>query len=153
MVGQIWTDPELVFNTTDILAMLLSNPLPSSPVLEMMVGSERARWTQFPDVIRVFRGHVPALEERLSWILRPEIAMDWACLGEPRTASNNAEPLSELMRSLCLPVVTTGVVQKSQIIAFIDRRKEDEVLVNPQFVRDRQSFEVFRDCQPDEHYG
>jgi len=42
-------------------------------------------------------------------------------------------------------MVTMGTVKKSKIAAYVNRRNEDEILVNSDFVRDRQTFDVTRE--------
>ena len=142
LAGQIWTDPDLLTNTCDVLTLLFNGPLPSSPIASFMVDSERQRLAELPDEIRVFRGHVPVLEQHCSWTLNPVVALDWACRGVAQGGIPNSESFTDTERQFWMPVVTIGTVKKSQIMAFVDRRGEEEILVDPQYVKNRQTFNV-----------
>ncbi len=142
IAGQIWADPELLTNTCDVLKMLFDGPLPSSPIASFMVDSERQRLAELPDEIRVFRGHVPVLEQRSSWTLNPVVALDWACRRVAQGGIPNYESFTDTERQFWMPVVTIGTVKKSQLMAFVDRRGEDEILVDPQYVKNRTTFNV-----------
>ena len=54
----------------------------------------------------------------------------------------NSESFTDTERQFWMPVVTIGTVKKSQIMAFVDRRGEEEILVDPQYVKNRTKFNV-----------
>ena len=142
IAGQIWTDPELPTNTCDVLAMLFKGPLPSFPIASFMVESELQRLEELPDEIQVIRGHIPILEQHSSWTLDPVVALDWACRRVAQGGIPNSELFTDTERQIWMPVVTIGTVKKSQTMAFVNRRGEDEILVNPLCVKDRTTFNV-----------
>ncbi len=142
LAGQIWSDPELLSNTCDVLARLFNGHLPSFPIASFMVARERQQLAELPDEIQVFRGHVPVLEQHSSWTLNPVVALDWACRRVAQGGIPNVESFTDTERQFWMPVVTIGTVKKSQIMAFVDRRGEDEILVDPQYVKNRTTFNV-----------
>ena len=107
-----------------------------------MVARERQQLAELPDEIQVFRGHVPVLEQHSSWTLNPVVALDWACRRVAQGGIPNVESFTDTERQFWMPVVTIGTVKKSQIMAFVDRRGEDEILVDPQYVKNRTTFNV-----------
>lgn len=83
LVGQIWTDPELLWHTSDAFQSLLVRALPGSPIDALMIESEFKRLAELPEILQVFRGHVCTLDGGVSWTLNPNVALDWACRNEP----------------------------------------------------------------------
>jgi hypothetical protein len=142
LAGEIWTDPELVTNTCDVLTRLLGGLLPSTAIDEFMTPGERSRLSELPDEVRLFRGHVPVLEHRPSWTINPIVALDWALLRIDKLSKFEIENPAEPVVQFCLPMVTIGTALKEHIVAFVDRRGEDEILIHPQHVTDRRSFLV-----------
>jgi hypothetical protein len=148
IAGQVWTDPELISNTCDILITILDAPLPPFPHTSFMVDEECEQLAELPHEIQVLRGHVPVLEQRSSWTLDPLVALDWACRRVTEGAMLNADSYTDMERQFFMPVVTIGTVKRSQVFAFVSRRGESEILVNPEYVTDRKTFEVI--YTPDE---
>ena len=143
IIGHLWTDPEILANTSDALRLLLRMPQPSQPIESLMVESERRRLFELPSVLQVFRGH-QGIEHGVSWTLNPSVALNWAFRVEPDVVKQWNEAYPDTPR-YPIPLVTVGTVQKSQVVAYVSRRGEDEILVNPDYVRDRQSYDVIRD--------
>jgi len=139
IIGQMWTDPEVLTQNSDTLTCLFRNGLPSSPIFHFMVEDERNRFAELPEELQVFRGHVPVLERRHCWTLNPNVAIDWACKCEPGAYKPDQYPEYQFFA----PIVTVGTVSKTKILAYVNRRQEDEILVNSDYVRDRQSYDVF----------
>jgi hypothetical protein len=137
--GHLWSDPELLTNTSDVLCLIFRVPLPSKPVEPFMIESERRQLAELPDELPVFRGH-QGLEHGVCWTLNPQVALDWAFTAEPEVVKQWNNDYPDVSMYYGTPIVTTGIVQKSQIIALVSRRNEDEILVDPRFVRDRQSY-------------
>lgn len=141
IVGQIWTDPELLWHSSGNFATLLARPLPAHVIDELMIESERRQLSDLPDTLQIYRGHVPILTGGgVCWTLNPTVAVDWACRFDPEQCESLVSPASDFQT----PVVTVGKVSKSQIIALINRRGDDEILVDCQYVQDRQTYPVVR---------
>lgn len=143
IAGQIWTAPEIPYLTSDVLRVLFGNAIPSEPIESFMVESEQRQLAELPETLQVFRGHVPALEHQPCWTLNPGVALNWACRNEPYCQNTQGDLDPQTYRLHC-PVVTVGTVCKSHIAAYVNRRNEDEILVNPDYVSNRQSYDVLR---------
>jgi hypothetical protein len=116
MVGQIWTAPELLSNSSSTLSMLI---VPSHANLAcLMTESERAVLGGLPETIKVYRGHNAQLRDGYSWTLNRGVALQWA-VGLPYNDS-----------------ISTGKVATKRIIAYIDRRSEEEIIVSTEDVTD-----------------
>ncbi len=144
LIGQVWTDPELLTCNSDTLTCLFRFRLPTSPNFHFMVEDERNCFAELPDQLQVFRGHFSELEYGNCWTLNPNVAIDWACRSDTGIRTPPLSPENQFTT----PIVTVGRVCKSQIVAYVNRRHEDEILVNPEFVRDRQSYQVCCDGIP-----
>lgn len=140
LLGQMWTDPEVVSHTSDVLLPCFRGELPSGPCLHFMVDTERIRLAELPEEVQVFRGHAPVTEHKPCWTLNPKVAVDWACKFDPGTFPTDQSPEYQF----CAPILTVGTVRKSQIFAYVNRRNEDEILVHPEYVRDRTSYDVVK---------
>jgi hypothetical protein len=123
IIGQIWTDPEILGCTSSFMELVLDLPpftvdrVLSKNTVYLMTDAEQQKLANLPDELTVYRGHHPRLLNGISWTLDRNIALQYAIgFGETR-------------------FISTGVVSKSSIIAFIDRWAEDEILVPTQSVR------------------
>ena len=86
----------------------------------MMDERERSSLAQLPDTVDIFRGCHDWNKEGFSWTRDLEMAQSFA--HRNREAGQKE------------PIVVLGTVQKSSIIAFLDRRNESEIIVDPKKV-------------------
>lgn len=144
IVGQIWTDPELVSLSSDSFLTLhqgVSRPGVAGPCDAMMTEGERRFLADLPDRVRVFRGHVPVIENRPSWTLNPIVALAWSSQADLESPTYQP-PSDPVEYQFFAPIVTVGTIEKSRIVAYFNRRQEDEILASYEDVVDRQSYEV-----------
>jgi hypothetical protein len=126
IIGQIWTDFETLGQLSCFLEMVLGleafdpwgEPL-STNVVYMMTEIERQKLSQLPDEFTVYRGHDSRLLKGMSWTLERDIALQYAI------GRNGGDRQ-----------ISTGIVSKKSVIAFIDRWSESEIIVPTTLVRD-----------------
>lgn len=127
MLGQIWTNPESLGQSSSFLELTLGTmvglPL-SKHVHHMMTSAEQKKLTVLPKELTVFRGHDHPLLHGISWTLNLDIALQFA-VGSPHQSS-----------------VSIGTVQKSDVIALIDRWDEDELIVLTRDVYDIETYPI-----------
>ncbi|MGR3274865.1 hypothetical protein ACSYAD_07100 [Acaryochloris marina NIES-2412] len=116
LLGQIWTDKDTESwgQSSSFLELLLgiADGMPlSKHAHHMMTSTEQDKLAELPDELTVFRGHVHPLLQGISWTLKLDVALLFA-VGNPLQSS-----------------VSVGTVQKSDVIALIDRWDEDELIV------------------------
>lgn len=117
MIGQIWTDPELLGGTSGFLELLLSiQPSKTMPVLppnvlHIMTLDEQQQFAELPEKFTVYRGHHERLLNGLSWTMDCNIALQYA-VGWPEHR-----------------FISVGIVHKNSVIALINRWSEAEILV------------------------
>jgi hypothetical protein len=133
IVGQIWTDFELLGCTSSWLELLLNiEPLRQpdlklpANVIHMMTSSEQEKFTQLPDRFTVYRGHHDRLLHGISWTIDRKIALEYA-IGSHGERS-----------------ISTGTAMKSSVIAVIDRWGESEIIVPTNFLSDIDTQSVSR---------
>jgi hypothetical protein len=123
IVGQIWTDRELVGQTSSTLEVLLGierfsgNRARSPNIIHMMTEVERQKLADLPDEFRIYRGHDERLLNEISWTLNLNVAGQYAVGWEEEHK------------------ISTGTVRKQDVIAFVDRWQESEIIVPPRVVR------------------
>ncbi|UJB70988.1 hypothetical protein HRE53_08145 [Acaryochloris sp. 'Moss Beach'] len=116
LLSQIWTDKdtEAWGQSSGFLELLLgiADGMPlSKHARHMMTSTEQDKLAALPDELTVFRGHAHPLLQGISWTLKLDVALLFA-VGNPLQSS-----------------VSIGTVQKSDVIALIDRWDEDELIV------------------------
>ncbi len=125
LIGQIWTDPELLGQSSSSLEFRLgifdSRPL-SEHAHHMMTPTEQDKLAQLPNEFIVFRGHAERLLYGMSWTTNCDIALQYA-IGSPSKS-----------------LISIGTVKKSEVIAFIDRWDEDEIIIPSSSVNNIQTF-------------
>jgi hypothetical protein len=125
LIGQIWTDPELFGQPSFFLELRLGifdhRPL-SEHAHHIMTPTEQAKLSELPNEFIVFRGHAERLLYGMSWTVNCDIALQYA-IGNP-------------LKSL----ISIGTVKKSEVIAFIDRWDEDEIIVPSSVVNNIKTF-------------
>ena len=123
IVGQIWTDRKLLAHTSSTLEVLLGierfsgNRDRSPNIIHMMTEVERQKLADLPDKIRIYRGHHERLLNEISWTLDLNIAGQYAVGWEEKRQ------------------ISTGIVSKKEVIAFVDRWQESEIIVPARMVR------------------
>lgn len=121
MLGQIWTNPESLGQSSSFLELMLGTmvdlPL-SKHVHHMMTSAEQEKLAVLSDELMIFRGHDHPLLQGISWTLNLDVALQFA-VGSPHQSS-----------------ISIGTVQKSDVIALIDRWDEDELIVSTRDVYD-----------------
>jgi hypothetical protein len=125
LIGQIWTDPELLGQPSCFLELRLGifdrHPL-SEHAHHMMTPTEQDKLAELPNEFIVFRGHAERLLHGMSWTINCDIALQYA-IGNP-------------LKSL----ISIGTVKKTDVIAFIDRWDEDEIIVPSSAVNNIKTF-------------
>lgn len=127
LLGQIWTDPEMLGPSSSflefILGIMFGMPL-SQHVYHLMTPSEQQKLASMSPTFQVFRGHDNRFLGGISWTLSLDVALLYS-VGCPDQAS-----------------VSVGTVNRSEVIAFIDRRQEDEVIVPSRSVSNIETYSV-----------
>ena len=113
--GEFWTHPELIGLTSD--CVVISTDASHRNRSEIMTVNERSYLAALPDEFKLYRAHNRLLRNRCCWTLDYEIARIWA-VGLPE---NNQ--------------ISTGIGYKCDVIAYIARRGESEVLMPAETVR------------------
>jgi hypothetical protein len=123
-IGQIWTAPEPLGCTSGFLELLLGIH-PSKPtqtfspnVLHIMTLAEQQQLAKLPEKLTVYRGHHERLLNGISWTMNCNIALQYA-VGWPEHR-----------------FISVGIVNKSSVIALIDRWSETEILAPTSAVQD-----------------
>ena len=128
ILGQIWTDLEHIACSSSFLESMLGyfddKKVSNEYAHYMMTPAERNIFSQLPNKFTVFRGHGDPLLNGISWTTNINIALQYA-IGSSLKSS-----------------ISVGKVQKSDIMAFIDRWNEDEIIVSSKLVNDIQTFEI-----------
>jgi hypothetical protein len=114
LVGQLWTAPELLAVPSGFILTIVD--WSHANTSHIMTTAEHAGLAELSETFSLYRGHPESLRDGCSWTLDRNIARQWA-LGQPAGDS-----------------VSTGTVAKKDILAYITRRDEQEILVAPQDV-------------------
>ncbi|PSB59508.1 hypothetical protein [Chamaesiphon polymorphus] len=132
IVGQIWTDRELVGHSSSTIEVLLgierfSAHRDRSPnIIHMMTEVERQKLADLPDEFRIYRGHDERLLNEISWTLDLNVAGQYAVGWKEKRQ------------------ISTGIVSKQDVIAFIDRWQESEIIVPARVVRNIETQPAIR---------
>ena len=121
LLGWLWVDSENIQENPDIWERFLRSGRPGSE--QMMNELERAALSDLPDFVDVFQGHTDQRTDGWSYTTKEETAV-WF-----------AHRFADLEESK--PMLTAGTVAKERILAYLLRRGENEVLVNPDAVKVR----------------
>ncbi|OWM01252.1 hypothetical protein B7435_16965 [Mycolicibacterium peregrinum] len=118
-LSSIWTDAENIVQDHTLWTSLLKEPGRLSTRHLMMNDEERKRLDQLPDEVTVYRGvNHGAHDHGMSWTADPAVAHRFAL----RFGGHGQ------------PQVLTGRVRKSDVIAYLHGRNEDEILLDPEAV-------------------
>lgn len=107
-VGDFWTAPEMLANPADVFFHLTNSE--HKNYRHVMSQNEQDFRNRLPDTVNVYRGHNSHLIHGYCWTLNYEIAKQWA-YGFP---GNNA--------------ISRGTLKSADILAYFNRRGEDEVI-------------------------
>lgn len=120
LLGSIWTDSENIHQNEGMWRDFLTDPRPGRE--SMMNEAERTALAEdYDDTITVYRGFtVEGREEGLSWTSNSVVAKFFA---------------RRLARPDQTPMMATGTVNKSNVIAFFDGRSEQELVVLPEDIQ------------------
>lgn len=110
LLGDIWTDTETIYVNRRVWMTLLTSSQPDRQAI--MSAEEQSIFAALPDKVMVYRGYVPGKNKRgLSWTLS-EVKARWFA---DRFGQGGA--------------VCQRIVRRSAILAYFNRRGEDEVVV------------------------
>lgn len=123
LLARIWTDSENIRQNPEVWEGFLRSERPARE--QMMNAEERAVLDGMADEFTVYQGHTTARDDGWSWTLNLKTA-EWF-----------ARRFAELEDSK--PVVTTAKVFKADVTAYLNRRNESEIIVDPALLRDRSS--------------
>jgi hypothetical protein len=132
LIGQIWTDPECLGQSSSFLELMLGiidRQLISENIHNMMTPTEKDKLSELPEKFIVFRGHAEPLLCGISWTINLDIALQYA-IGSPHKS-----------------LISIGRARKSEVIAFIDRWGEDEIIIPSGLVDNIKTFKTFNDSQ------
>ena len=110
--GNIWMDPEIIHSGSCFVAGLIS--MSDDVIIRrgIMTNDERDQLASLSDRVRIFRSHLDWNRDGFCWTLDRDIALefahgyDWASL-------------------------TSAYAEKSDILAYFDRRGESEIIIHP----------------------
>jgi len=120
LLAEIWIDSENIRQNVDEWTGLLRSDRGSREA--MMSDKDQALLAAMPDQIVVYQGHTGARDDGWSWTTERNVAV-WF-----------AHRFAGLERDV--PVLTQGVVDKTDVLAYFTNRNESEVLVPHELVRD-----------------
>ena len=118
LLSRIWIDTEFPTVNKDIWIQLFTRKLPNKR--KLMSGKERRVLARLPDKdINVFRGYSDDEHaDGISWTLSYEKAEEFA----KRWGSEDAK-------------IAEGMCKKEDILAFLNGRNEEEIIIDPEKVR------------------
>lgn len=122
ILGRVWTDSENLHQYGDMLPSLIQSERPGRE--NMMRSWEKAVFDTLPDELVVYRGHHGRNRMGWSWTLSQWQAR-WFSMITDRKARG----------------VVRGKVKKTDVVALMLRRKEFEVIVNPEDVSNPRRFD------------
>lgn len=117
-IGEAWTAPEAITLSSSVLGNLLGASTQRADVQYMMTESEREDFQALPSEFVVYRGHLVGLEYGYCWTTE---------VGVAKLFANHSRHQG---------VVSTGIVLKDDVFAYINRREEFEIIVPTERVRD-----------------
>ncbi len=120
LVGDVWVDTENPWQWGEDLRTILLADRPHREYI--MDEDDRIALAAMPDEITVYRGYTPAVRNLRGW--------SWT------TWRDKAKWFAQRFDTICgKGRVARGTVRKEDVIAFLNRRGESEILVDPQKVK------------------
>lgn len=118
MLGHIITDSENLWQYLSLLKVMLAMPRPGKQF--MMDDNEKKALAKLPDEIQIWRGCIWKNRNGLSWSINKTKAIWFA------TRFGTKKPM-----------LHSGTVNKSDVIAYFTGRGEDEILVLPNRIKNK----------------
>jgi len=111
LVGKIWTDDEILHSGSCFVLGAMRTDSPHT-VDDLMTRSELEVRRDFPEFVTAYRSHLSWNQIGPCWTLSKQVAIDFA--------------LNERW-----PVLTTARIPSCSIVAYFERRGEDEIVLRP----------------------
>lgn len=118
-VGWVWSDSENIRELKFVWSLLLGSRRPKRE--QIMDEKDRLALANMPDELTIYRGCAIEDTQGLSWTLDRERA-EWFAERNHNLSDQDTE-------------VKVATVQKSDVIAYITRRNEEEIIVNPKSIK------------------
>lgn len=129
ILASLWTDSENIWQNEDDWHTCLTEHR-SGRVENFMEDEEREVYKALPEELTVYRGYRRSDRvEGLSWTLSEKTAR-WFAKHLPSREDDS------------LARVTKGKVKREHVLAYFGSRQEDEVVVFPEWVTDREEFKA-----------
>jgi hypothetical protein len=125
-LGGMWADTEFPSNAVKVWLNLLTSKRSKREM--MMSDSDRKAFAKLPNEIKIFRGYAGRKWKGISWTLDEEKAVWFA----KRFHDVHGET----------PNVMSGVCRKKDVIAYLNGRKEKEIVIDPDKVSQAEKLKV-----------
>lgn len=112
LVGMVWQDSENIYQHLAAWEIVFNSERPAKEC--MMNKAEQQVYSQFKDVVEVYRGSSPENLEGYSWTLSKQVAEQFAA----RSYAGN-------------PLISYSAVDPEDIHAYFNGRDEQEIIINP----------------------
>lgn len=126
LLGSIWRDSENIRENHEEWIGLISSPRARRE--EMMNDEDRKALEAMPLAFTIYQGHTDKRDDGYSWTTAPE------------TAAWFANRFADMEKAR--PMVTTAVVAKRDVIAYMTDRNEFEILVSPEVLTAKKTRSV-----------
>ena len=124
LLSEIWSDSENIHEYLDHWRRLLSSDRPGRHL--MMSDHDRQRLEAMAEELTVYRGYAhPQAADGMSWTLDEERARWFAARFDPDQAW-----------------LARAVIGRGRVIAFLDGRGEEEIILNPRDLHDRTDQQI-----------
>jgi hypothetical protein len=120
-LGTAYVDSENIWQNSALVRHLLSDPNRQGSRQMIMDEDDLAKYNTLPETFKVYRGCIAKNKNGMSWTLDPGKA-EWFAR---RLSKKN-------------PIVITGIVNKADVIAYFGGREEQEIVVDPRKVKNKQ---------------
>ena len=119
IIAAIWTQQEQLWSNKNLYLKLFQSPRPQRQFL--MTAVERRKLDTLPDKFPVYRGYIGRRGKGLSWTIDQSMA---ECFAQRFS----------LLTDLGKPRIMEGIAKKKDVLAYFNRRKEKEIVINPEKV-------------------
>ena len=123
LLAHVWTNIEFPWNDRRLLLTLFQSPCPERD--KLMNKSEHQALARLPESFPVYRGFIGRRAKGLSWTTDQTKAIWFA----KRFANTG----------IGAPRLVSGIAAKNDVLAYFTRRKESEVVIDPENVKERKS--------------
>ncbi len=131
-VRNIWTGSELLSDYGSLWRFILSARITRDLLLTPY--NRQLLWTKLPSEVTIYRGFSVCYQDGLSWTLSRKIAeffAEYSADGTRRCSLFGSQ-------SDAVPQIVTGQCQRRDIIALFSDRKEREVVIFPENVKNKR---------------